>query len=99
MKLYWYHFVLRLRVAYFVSRPEISYRDPKFRIVTPKFRVAVFVLRPEISHFSCLTCFMFYGTLGLGKVFYVVLMGTEAQRNTYQGVLCFSWSSALDNAI
>ena len=91
MKHYWFHFVLRLRVAYFVSRAEISYHYPQFRIATPKFHVAYFLLRPEILHFSCLTCFMFYGTLGLGNVFYVVLRGTEAQLSTnWKGVLCCS---------
>ena len=97
MKLYWYHFVLRLWVAYFVSRPEILYRDPeilyrdpKFCITTLKFCVAYFVLHPEILHFLCLTCFMFYERLGLGNVFYVVLRGTEAQLNTWRGVLCCS---------
>ena len=34
MKLYWYHFVLRLWVAYFVSRPEIPYRDVKKLIIS-----------------------------------------------------------------
>ena len=98
MKLYWYHFVLRLQVTYFVLRPEISYRNPEilcriFRIATRNFasqaqnfvsRISCCTLKFCISH---LTCFMFYGTLGLGNIFYVVPRGTEAQLSTWKGVL------------